>query len=293
MRRQSVVAVGLALGLWACSAPMGPEDAGDGGGGSGGDAGRPDGGGTDAGVDAGVPERILFLFDGAPSLAVTDPLGSRAAALDAYLSRLPNEARVEVAVLVFAGSVVAVLSPSGLIEFTPLPDFTPAERVTLRERLLGFVPPGMPSGTRDFVHPVNTLYELLYRETQQALTLGQPQARYTLVFVSDGSPTNNQDDELLCGRAVVRIRELADSAVDVRLHTVHLFMPATPVPTTCTEDAGLSFGRACEVPSPTLPVCPGLQVESDAERLRRMAVLGAGRFLDFRSAPVDFSQVLP
>lgn len=268
------------------------EDAGATGG-SGGSTGGGAGGGGGGGaavVDAGVSEKIVFFYEASPSLSVTDPTGSRVAALQRALDALPNDPGVSVAVMAFSGSVLAVFN-SPLIEFTPLTQLTPADRATMVTRLTNFTFPGGDGGPgeRDWVRALSELYAFVYRDTMRVLTFGEPLARYTIVFVSDGAPSQNQDDELLCGGAVARLRGLSASALEVRFHTVHLFMPSQPVSTTCTQDAGIVAGTGCALPTITLPVCPMLQVGTDAERLRRMALIGGGRSLDVRSAPFDFA----
>ena len=290
MRVTSLLAVAL---LSACSPPLTVEDAGLTGGSGGGAAGAGGGGGGGSGgggqvVDAGVPEKFVFLFEASPSLPVTDPLASRVAGLQSALEALPNDPRISVAVMAFAGNTLAIFNDSGLMEFTPVPQLTPASRATMLTRLTNFTPPGTGPFARDWVFALSSLYDFLYRDTMRALTFGEPLARYTLFFITDGAPSANQDDELLCGGAVTRIGSLAASALDVRLHTVHVFMPSQPVMPTCTQDAGVVAGAGCALPTVTLPVCPILQVDLDAERLRRMAVLGHGRAVDARSAPVQF-----
>jgi hypothetical protein len=281
----------IALCCSACFTLPAPPLPDAGAGGGGGEAAG--GGGGSAVVDAGVPEKFIFFFEASPSMAVSDPTGARLLALQQTLDTLPNDPRISIAVMAFASSTVAVFSPTGLIEFTPMPDFTATERTNIVTRVGTFVPPGTLPPTRDWVRALTTLYEFLYRDTMQALTVGAPLARYTVVFVSDGAPSDNQDDALLCGDAVGRLRWLATSALDVRFHTVHLFAPTQPPSPTCTEDAGvMAGGSSCALPTLSLPVCPGLQVDLNAERLRRMAQLGGGRSLDVRQAPVDFSSLL-
>ncbi|HZH02857.1 MAG TPA: VWA domain-containing protein, partial [Myxococcaceae bacterium] len=87
----------------------------------------------------------------------------------------------------------------------------------------------------------------------------------------------NQDDELLRGDAVVRIRQLKELAEDVRVNTVHVFNPIQPISSVCdlSPDSGVG--------------CPLLLVNQDAERLQEMARLGGGDFRDFRNnEPINF-----
>jgi hypothetical protein len=283
--------------LWLLScAGASPPDGGTGGdggadaGGTGG--GTADGGGADAGPTV---EKFLFLFDGARSMGVTDPNGTRIAALGRFLDALPNEDRVSIAVMVFEGSVAGFVA-SPVPQFVPVTSLTQADRSQALMALANFTAPGsVDAGSmpRDFVAALSTAYSLMYRDTMQVLTYGEPLARYTIVFVSDGAPTYNQDDELLCGDAVSRIRSLAVSAKDVRFHTVHLFTPALALPPTCAADAGLTVSSACALPTVSQP-CPPVEVNLAADRLRRMAVLGGGTFRDFRDhEEVDFGALVP
>lgn len=280
----------------ACLALPSTDDGGTGGGGGGGGtAGASGGGAGDAGpaVDAGAPEKVVFLFEWAPSLAVTDPDASRVEALRRALGALQNDPRVSVAVMSCSGTLTAVLS-GPVLDFVPLSQLGSADLESIYARLPTYYVPTSDGGfpRRDWVAPLSTLYSLLYRDTQRALTLGEPQARYTVVFVTDGAPTDDQDDALLCGPSVTQLRDLATSALDVRFHTVLVHLPRQPS-SPCTEDAGVVAGGPCSVPARTNPVCPSVQVDLDAERLRRMASLGGGRALDFRRGPVDFSSLVP
>jgi hypothetical protein len=126
----------------------------------------------------------------------------------------------------------------------------------------------------DFVKPLSDIYSLINADIARSrLAPGGAQAlaqaRYSLIFLSDGHPTNNQDDELLRGDAVVRVRQLRDLVEDVRVNTVHVFNPAQPVSSICdlTGDGG----------------CPLLIINQDADRLERMSQLGGGNFRDFRN----------
>jgi len=137
----------------------------------------------------------------------------------------------------------------------------------------------------DFVKPLADLYGMINADisagranAQAAADAGaESLARYSVVFLSDGAPTVNQDDELLRGDAVVRIRQLKDLAEDVRVNTVHVFNPLQPVSSVCDLSPGSTVG------------CPLLLVNQDAERLQEMARLGGGDFRDFRNnEPINF-----
>lgn len=292
--RLAVLALSLCAvvsALSACSAPPGDDDGGT-------DAGSlpTDAGARDAGVDGGTaPLKLLFVFDGAQSFAVTDPNGERAAAMLALLDSLPATPEVSFATMVFQGSTTAWLN-SQIMEFTPLASFGSAQRQQLATRLLTFTSPGDAGvDSRDFVRGVDSAWTMIYLDAMSAVTNGTPpKAKYVVIFVSDGRPSINQDDQLLCGDVVRRIRNLRLYADDVFVSTVHVFKPAQAVG--CGGDAGLLVGgSSCAVPETANPgVCASTEVELDALRLRRMADLGAGEFRDFRAGQaVTFEGLIP
>ena len=155
----------------------------------------------------------------------------------------------------------------------------------------------------DFVKPLSDIYAVINRDIGEnrlahidaGLNDEETRARYSVIFLSDGQPTINQDLELLCGDAVKRIRQLKDLADDVRLNTVNVFLPTQPIASTaCTFDGGVTIPPRgpddCAV-IPTLPLgsCPLLIVNPNAERLQAMATLGGGDFRDFRNnEPINF-----
>jgi hypothetical protein len=272
---------------FACSPSMEGPDAGA-------DAGGPTDAGQhgDAGLDAGVtPQRILFLFDGSPEMATSDPTGERAVALVNLINALPNSPDLEVAVVVFAGTTRGTLLGQGIFKFVAMPDLYQPERATLANRLLTWTPPGMPAAT-DWVEPFTGAYVLISNDTSLRANSNLPRARYDVVVVSGAVPELDQDDELLCGNAVKRVRDLRIFANDVRIHTVHLSKP-TQAPG-CAGDAGLSTASTCSIPQPANPgACPATEIDLHASRLRRIATLGGGAFRDVRDgAQVDYGQLL-
>ena len=55
----------------------------------------------------------------------------------------------------------------------------------------------------DFVKPLADIYALIstdIADTRALTAATETRARYSVIFLSDGHPTNNQDDELLCRR---------------------------------------------------------------------------------------------
>lgn len=244
------------------------------------------------------PIKILIAMDASQSMRVTDPNGSRAQATVDLLDNLPQEDEVSFLVMLFAGSTTAWLSKSGMQEFERVTDYDQADKDNLRQRILSFTAPGNMANrdSTDFVKPLSDIYAVINRDIANSrinLDGGETRAKYSVIFLSDGQPTNNQDDELLCGDAVRRIRQLKDLADDVRLNTVHVFLPTQPVASTnCDFDGGINIpsgGSTCRIPNLPPGSCPLLIVNQNAERLQRMADLGGGDFRDFRNnEPINF-----
>ncbi len=230
------------------------------------------------------PIKILLAMDASQSMRATDPDGSRAKALVQLLAALPADPEIEIAVMLFAGSTSVFLTNMNQPGFVRLVDLTDAQRTSLVEQLLRFTNLNGPNrDSTDFVKALADIYAALNRDIANSRlnAMGDDaaaRARYSIIFLSDGHPTNDQDDELIRGDAVVRIRQLRDLADDVRFNTVHVFNPAQPLSSVCDlfNDAGV-------------PGCPLLLVNQDAERLETMAQLGGGDFRDFRNnEPINF-----
>ena len=220
------------------------------------------------------PIKILFAFDASQSMRVSDPNGTRAFAVVQLLNSLPRDPNISFSVMLFAGSTTANLTKSGLPEFEPLLSYTPADFTSLEDQILNYTNPITNRDSTDFIKALSEIYALLSTDITQvrnSATAAQAEAlpRYIVIFLSDGHPTFNQDDELFQGDAVKRIRQLRILVDDVIFNTVHVFAPVQPVSSICdvTGDAG----------------CPLLIVNQDAERLEKMATLGGGNFRDFRN----------
>lgn len=251
------------------------------------------------------PIKVLLAMDASQSMRVTDPEGTRARAVVELLDNLPQEKEIQFAVMLFAGSTTAWLTKDNVAHFERVIDYSAADKTQLRQRILNFAVPGNDADrdSTDFVKPLSDIYSLLNTDIGlsrlERLDAGavedETRARYSVIFLSDGQPTINQDRDLLCGDAVKRIRQLKDLADDVRLNTVHVFLPNQPIASTsCEFDGGVIIpprGRnECAV-IPTLPLgaCPLLIVNQNAERLQSMATLGGGDFRDFRNnEPINF-----
>src|SRR5678815_1549367 len=176
--------------------------------------------------------------------------------------------------MLFAGSTTASLTKSGLAEFEPLLSYSPGDFTRLEDQILNYTNPNANRDSTDFIKALSEIYAILSTDitaNRNAAVGAQVDARprYIVIFLSDGHPTFNQDDELFQGDAVRRIRQLRILVDDVIFNTVHVFAPLQPVSSICdvTGDAG----------------CPLLIINQDAERLEKMATLGGGNFRDFRN----------
>ncbi|MFZ5468928.1 MAG: VWA domain-containing protein [Myxococcota bacterium] len=244
------------------------------------------------------PIKILLAMDASQSMREFDPDGTRATALIELMATLPNDPEIYISVMLFAGSTTAFLTKSGLAEFERLDSYTPADRLQLIQRLLNFTDPSQAPNrdSTDFVKPLSDMYAMLTRDIANSRlnatgAQAEARARYSIIFLSDGHPTNNQDDDLLCGDAVRRIRQLKDLVDDVRFNTVHVFKPLQPVTSFCdlTNFNPPVGGTSCRIPVLPPGSCPMLLINQDTERLEKMAELGGGDFRDFRNnEPINF-----
>lgn len=234
------------------------------------------------------PIKILLVMDASQSMRVSDPDGSRARAMVDLIRSLPNDPEIYLSVMVFAGSITAFLTKNSLPSFDRITDLSDADRQRLVERLLTFTTGDPDRDSTDFVKPLADVFSLINGDIAAARANpnsadAAARARYTVIFLSDGHPSVDQDDELIRGDAVVRIRNLRDVADNVTFNTVHVFNPVTPLPTCVLTDAGTPDGGF---------VCPLLIVNQDADRLEKMAALGGGVFRDFRNnEPINFLNI--
>jgi hypothetical protein len=244
------------------------------------------------------PIKIVIAMDASLSMNVTDPNGTRATAVVDLLNKLPQEPEISFVVMLFAGSTTAWLSKNGTQTFERVIDYSDIEKTQLEQRILTFTTTGSNPGrdSTDFVKPLDDIYALINRDIADSRLMmknNDSRGRYSVIFLSDGDPTTNQDDELLCGDTVRRIRQLKDLADDVKVNTVHVFTPAQPIDSTnCVFDGGFqppAQGADCKIPNLPPGSCPLLIINQDAERLQKMADLGGGDFRDFRNnEPINF-----
>ena len=245
------------------------------------------------------PIKIVIAMDASQSMKVTDPGGTRAQAVIELIDSLPQEDEIQFVVLLFAGSTPVWLSFDGTDHFEPVTSYSTTQKNQLRQRIQNFTLPANNTNrdSTDFVKPLSDIYTLISRDiAENRLMQGndETRARYSVIFLSDGEPTNPQDDELLCGDAVSRIRQLKDLADDVRVNTVHVFRPEQPIASSaCEIDAGVVIpvggAKTCALPQLPAAACPLLIANQNAERMKRMAGIGGGDFRDFRNnEPINF-----
>lgn len=234
------------------------------------------------------PLKILMMMDATSSMKVSDPDGSRARALINLMQTLPNDPEIYISVMLFAGSSSVFLTRNSLPSFDRLVSLTEAERLRIVTRLLTFTTGGDPNAdATDFVKPLADAFALINGDIgstgiDPTRSDAASRARYSIIFLSDGHPTFNQDDELLRGDAVRRIRQLRELAEEVQLNTVHVFNPEQPLPPCVfSPDAGTPDGGTYR--------CPRLIIAQDVDRLTQMAALGGGQFRDFENhEPINF-----
>jgi hypothetical protein len=230
------------------------------------------------------PIKILFVLDASQSMAVTDPDGTRALATVQLLNSLPDDPEIYFAVMLFAGSTTAFLTKSGLAEFEQLITYSQADYTLLLDKILNYTSPDPNRDSTDFVKALAEVYSLLSTDISAAELAaadggagGTAPGRYSVIFLSDGAPTFNQNAQLLPpGTSVLSIRQLSILVDNVQLNTVHVFDPIQPPSSLCD----LSDGGAG---------CPLLIVNQDAQLLKEMAAVGGGNFRDFENhEPVNF-----
>lgn len=236
---------------------------------------------TDGSNDVVRPVKILIAMDTSLSMQVTDPDGTRAKALTKLLDSFPqDDPEVYVGVLLFAGFTPVYLTNNGQSGFQQLMQIDAAARANLADTLLQYAyPNGIPNrGATDFVKPLDEVYAAISRDISETnlvqLQNATPiRAQYSVIFLTDGAPSFDQDAEIYS--RVTAIRSLNDQAGSVRFNTVHVFDPASPPSPICTPSADAG--------------CPAQLIAQDIDRLQAMSDLGGGEFRDFENhEPINF-----
>ncbi len=228
--------------------------------------------------DAGTREtKFIFAFEDSQSLTVTDPDGRRGPGLTSFLDQLP--ASTPILIVKFWGSSVAYLTPTGASELSPLSAFTAAMRLSLQQEILR---QGTPQGARQFVPVLSQLQSVVAADIARGGS-----ANYQIILVSDGS-TTNEDQALLCGRAVAGFPGLDDAKHSVRFSAARVFFPRQAI-SACNDPI---VQTSCKIDPPP-SMCPAGALAADLARLTQMAALGHGTFKSFEgTAAVDYSLVV-
>ena len=235
------------------------------------------------------PLKIVIALDTTLSMNVNDPDGARATATVNLINGLPQDPNVSIAVLLFAGFTSVWLTPvpvgtSGpkvAQPFVSVTELSALQKQTLIDEILNLTRiDALPNrDATDFVKPLADIWAAINYDIE--ISLANPsaasataRARYSVIFMSDGEPTQDQTAQLLPpgGDSVTRIRDLKDLAGDVRFNAVHVYEPLQPAGTKCdlTTDAGIAQ-------------CPLLVINRDTRLLQAMAQAGGGDFRDFRN----------
>lgn len=239
------------------------------------------------------PIKILIALDASQSMAINDPDHSRAQAVVELLRSMPNEREIEFAVMVFADTTTAWLTKSGENEFEKVIDYDQGDLDILQQKIIRAGTSTTQRGATDFEKPISQLYQMINTDIFRGR--GRGPARYSVIFLTDGHPTINQDNVLLCDgeppNVVSLLRRLRENADDVQFHTVHVFRPTQEVDSSkCDQPQPPPVANdGCSLTSVPSDSCPLVIINEDVERLTRMAKLGGGTFRDFRNnEPVNF-----
>jgi hypothetical protein len=225
------------------------------------------------------PLKLVIALSATQSFAVTDPNGQRGSAITALLATLP--AGTSVLPVAFAGTAVAFVTPTGQPAFAPVSSLTMSDRSLLVQRMTLFVAPGTMTDTTDFATALRTIRDAITVDLQLPAS-----SRYEVIFIADGGPSTDQDQELLCRSLVRELASLSLAPNDVRVNTV--FINQVQVPS-CADPITES---ACSI-QPAASRCPASVRAADEARLRRMAELGHGTFKSYRAgATVDYAPLL-
>jgi hypothetical protein len=227
---------------------------------------------TEAPADVVRPIKIMFAIDSSQSMGTTDPLGTRAQAVLDLIDALPQDPSVYIGVLLFAGQEAWLTQWNGVEGFIAVTDLSAQQKTILTTQLTTFTTPNNTNLNRDvtdFVKPLDVAITTIGRDIDKYEAAGlnsiASRIQYSIVFLSDGQPRFDQDDQIFA--RVDALRGLRIRTGDVKLNTVHVFNPVNP---------------------PVDPQSNAL-IDSEADRLRQMAQQGGGEFRDFRNGePINF-----
>ncbi len=235
------------------------------------------------------PVKVMFIMDGSGSMDVSDPANTRGQAMINLLNQFPqNDPNVYFTLMVFSGQVTKFLTKSQAPQFDQLMNYTQQDLDQVAANLyqysaIGGAGTSQNVGSTDFIKPLDDAFTVIATDISKTLNtdggVGSAPPRYSVIFLSDGAPTFNED--AVIPGAVQRIADLSTQLLPygyVRFNNVHVFNPATPSAQGCvvTADGGTSG-------------CPQLTIDQDAQRLQNMAQIGGGQFRDFQNnEPINF-----
>jgi hypothetical protein len=244
--------------------------------------------------DVNSPVKIFFAMDGSGSMNVSDPTDSRGQAMINLLNSFQqNDPEIFFTVMVFSGQITKFVTKSAAPQFDQLDTYTQADLQNIAEEIFEYsnssgmagAGQGQDVGSTDFIKPLQDIYTVIATDITSSLnTQGEVSSsappRYTVIFLSDGAPTFDEDNVI--PDAVQRIYDLSSLVSPygyVTFNTVHVFDPATPIAAGCVVTTGVNATVGC----------PQLTIAQDAERLANMAALGGGEFRDFENnEPINF-----
>jgi len=186
------------------------------------------------------PLRVLFIVDTSQSMNVTDPapptctammcFARRGQAVLEVLNAYPGGNGVEYALEQFS-SASAVLTQDAMMQdgFTPDSDLVKTRLPSLNTG----------AGETNYEGALSTGYRILLRDMMKLDTTARSRARYVVIFLSDGlpSPVTLSPAEFNTPRNVLELvsniksLEKDQRLAEVKLHTVYLAGPTTPLAT--------------------------------------------------------------
>ena len=186
------------------------------------------------------PLRVLFIVDTSQSINVTDPapptctaamcFARRGQAVLDVLNAYPGGNGVEYALEQFS-SASAVLTQDAMM----LDGFTPDSDL-VKTRLPSL---NTGAGETNYEGALSTAYRILLRDMMKLDTTARSRARYVVIFLSDGLPAPvregdpgfNTNRNIMDRVTSIKSLEKDQRLAEVRLHTVYLAGPTTPLAT--------------------------------------------------------------
>ena len=214
--------------------------------------------------DLAFPVKLLFVIDESSSMDATDPDGTRVDALVDVINTVFDIDGVEIGILGFGLGVTPHTDKCDDYETRTncRAGFAPPEQA-----ILGALEAGESAGTTDFVGTLNSVVAFLADDMQNSDPLALQNARYAIIFLSDGlpdadgsfDPISTCDDAVdweragesidnagvvsQVGQLLEQIDELARQ-YDIRELTFNTAFAAAPQTQTAIKACGSTFMRA-------------------------------------------------